>query len=71
MIAMVDLFRLIHHNFSYFFSHCYNFSLIKTIIMLHIQKIDGYLKILTEAEVKDFVVINFGYILNLRQKGSI
>lgn len=39
--------------------------------MLHIQKIDGYLKILTEAEVKDFVVINFGYILNLRQKGSI
>ena len=27
--------------------------------MLYITKIDDYLKILTAAEVKDFVVINF------------
>ena len=27
--------------------------------MLHIPKIDDYLKILTDDEVKDFVVINF------------
>ena len=28
-------------------------------IMLHIPKIDDYLKILTDEKVKDFVVINF------------
>ena len=28
--------------------------------MLHILKIDDYLKILLEDEVKDFVVLNFG-----------
>ena len=28
--------------------------------MLYIPKIDDYLKILTDDEVKDFVVINFG-----------
>ena len=28
--------------------------------MLYIQKIDDYLKILTDDEVKDFVAINFG-----------
>ena len=28
--------------------------------MLYILKIDDYLKILTDDEVKDFVVINFG-----------
>ena len=27
--------------------------------MLHIPKIDDYLKILTDEKVKDFVVINF------------
>ena len=27
--------------------------------MLHIPKIDDYLKILTDEEVKDFVAINF------------
>ena len=28
--------------------------------MLYIPKIDDYLKILTDDEMKDFVVINFG-----------
>ena len=37
--------------------------------MLHIQKIDDYLKILTDDEVKDFVAINFSeYFKSTRQK---
>ena len=28
--------------------------------MLYLEKIDDYLKILTDDEVKDFVAINFG-----------
>ena len=37
--------------------------------MLYIQKIDGYLKILTDDELKDFVVINFReYYESAREK---
>ena len=37
--------------------------------MLYIQKINGYLKILTDDQVKDFVVINFGeYFKSMREK---
>ena len=37
--------------------------------MLYIQKINGYLKILTDDEVKDFLVINFGeYFKSMREK---
>ena len=32
--------------------------------MLYIQKIDDYLKILTDDEVKDFVALNFGEYFN-------
>ena len=43
--------------------------------MLHIPKIGDYLKILTDDEVKNFVVINFGKylinILNLQEKNFI
>ena len=33
--------------------------------MLYSPKIAGYLKILTDEELKDFVVINFVSVLNL------
>ena len=36
-------------------------------IMLDIQKIGDYSKILTDKAVKDFVLINFGQILNLQE----
>ena len=37
--------------------------------MLHIPKIDDYLEILTDEEVKDFVVINFSeYFKSIREK---
>ena len=37
--------------------------------MLYIPKIDEYLKILTDEEVKDFAAINFsGYIKSTKQK---
>ena len=37
--------------------------------MLHILKIDDFLKILTDNDVKDFVVINFGeYFKSRREK---
>ena len=43
--------------------------------MLHIPKIGDYLKILSDNEVKNFVVINFGKylinILNLQEKNFI
>ena len=36
--------------------------------MLHIQKIDGYLKILTNGKVKDFVARNFSeYFKSIRK----
>ena len=36
--------------------------------MLHIPKIDNYLKILTDEEVKDFVVISFNeYFKSIRE----
>ena len=37
--------------------------------MLYIPKIDDYLKILTDEEVKDFVAINFSeYFKSVREK---
>ena len=37
--------------------------------MLYIPKIDDYLKILTDEEVKDFVAINFSeYFKSIREK---
>ena len=37
--------------------------------MLYIRKFDDYLKILTDYEVKDFVVINFGeYFKSAKEK---
>ena len=39
--------------------------------MLYMQKIGDYLKILTDDEVKDFVVKIFGEYLNLRKKNCI
>ena len=37
--------------------------------MLHIPKVDDYLKILTDDEVKDFVAINFSeYFKSTREK---
>ena len=37
--------------------------------MLCISKIDGYLKILTDAEEKDFVAINFSeYFKTIKEK---
>ena len=40
--------------------------------MLCISKIDGYLKILTDAEVKDFVAINFSeYFKTIKEKQNL
>ena len=40
--------------------------------MLHIPKIDDYLKILTDEEVKDFVAINFSkYFKSIREKQNL
>ena len=40
--------------------------------MLYIPKIDDYLKILTDEEVKDFVVIHFSeYFKSIREKQSL
>ena len=40
--------------------------------MLHIPKIDDYLEILTDEEVKDFVVINFSeYFKSIREKQNL
>ena len=39
--------------------------------MLYIPKIDDYLKILTDEEVKDFVVKILVNILNLQEKNKI
>ena len=37
--------------------------------MLHISKIDDYLKILTDEKVKDFVVVNFSeYFKSAKEK---
>ena len=35
--------------------------------MLYIPKIDNYLEILTDEDVKDFVAINFSVFKNLRK----
>ena len=40
--------------------------------MLYIPKIDDYLEILTDEEVKDFVVINFSeYFNSIREKENL
>ena len=40
--------------------------------MLYISKIDNYLKILTDEEVKDFVAINFsGYFKSIREQQDL
>ena len=40
--------------------------------MLHIPKIDDYLKILTDEEVKDFVAINFSeYFKSIREEQNL
>ena len=39
--------------------------------MFYIPKVDGYLKILTDEEVKDFVAINLVNILSLQEKNKI
>ena len=40
--------------------------------MLYIPKIDDYLKILTDDEVKDFVVINFSeYFKSIREEQNL
>ena len=40
--------------------------------MLFIPKTDGYLKILTDEEVKDFVAINFGeYFTSIREEQNL
>ena len=40
--------------------------------MLHIPKIDDFLKILTDEEVKDFVVINFSeYLKAVREEENL
>ena len=36
--------------------------------MLHIPKIDNYLKLLTDEEVKDFLAINFSEYFNSTKK---
>ena len=56
------------------FHHCYDFNLIKNFvfiigIILYIPQIDDYFEILTDQEVKDFVVINFSeYFKSTKQK---
>ena len=41
-------------------------------VMLYIPKIDGYLKILTDEEVKNFVAINFSeYFKSLREEQNL
>ena len=63
-----ELFQLIHHSVLLFFSRGKTFSLIISIIF-HIPKIGDYLKILSDDEVTDFVVINFGeYFKSARVK---
>ena len=48
-----------------------NFVLIIN-ITLYIPKIDDYLKILTDEEVKDFVAINFsGYFNSIREEQNL
>ena len=40
--------------------------------MLHIPKIDDYLKILTDEEVKDFLAIYFsGYFKSIREEQNL
>ena len=40
--------------------------------MLHIPKIDDYLKILTDEEVEDFAAINFNeYFKSIREKQNL
>ena len=39
--------------------------------MLYIPKIDDFLKIWTDEELKDFVAINFSEYLNLQKKNYI
>ena len=40
--------------------------------MLHIPKIDDYLKLLTDEEVKDFVAINFNeYFKSVREEQAL
>ena len=39
--------------------------------MLHIPKIDNYLKLLTDEEVKDFLAINFSEYFNSTKKSFI
>ena len=55
-----NLFQLIDHNFTSFFITliCYNFFPIINII-IYIPKINDYLEILTDEEVKDFLDIDF------------
>ena len=47
-----------------------NFALIVN-IMLYVSKIDEYLKLLTDEEVKDFVVIILVNSLNLQEKSKV
>ena len=59
------------------FHHCYNFDLIKTFVliinmMFYIPKIDDYLNILTDKEVKDFVAITFSeYCKSTREEQNL
>ena len=56
------------------FNHCCNINLIKNVvpiirIILYFTAFDDYLKILTDNEVKDFVVINLGeYFKSTKEK---
>ena len=68
-----DLFLLIDQNISSF----YNLNLIKGFFLLstkclYIPKIDDYLAILTDEEMKDFVAINFSkYFKSIREEENL
>ena len=57
------------------FHHCCNFNLTRILtknLMLYIPKIDGYLKILIDEEVKDFVAINVSeYFKSIREEQNL
>ena len=58
------------------FHHYYNFNLIKIFvpiinIIFSIPKIDDYLEILTDEEVKDFVAINFSEYFKSREEEKV
>ena len=56
---------------------CFDFNMIKTYflllnIMVYIPKIDDYLKISTDDEVKDFVAMNISeYFKSIREEQNI